>query len=46
MPLIITNIVFDCANPVALASFWAAALGYALRIGADKIGTIFVLANN
>jgi hypothetical protein len=29
MALTITNIVFDCANPAALATFWAAALGYA-----------------
>jgi hypothetical protein len=31
MPLTITNIVFDCANPAALAAFWAAALGYAIN---------------
>jgi predicted enzyme related to lactoylglutathione lyase len=28
MPLTITNIVFDCADPKRLAEFWAAALGY------------------
>jgi len=25
------SIVFDCARPAALARFWAAALGYAVR---------------
>ena len=31
MALTITNIVFDCHDPVQLASFWAAALGYAVN---------------
>jgi len=25
------QIVFDCADPAALAAFWAAALGYELQ---------------
>ena len=29
MALTISNIVFDCADPTRLATFWAAALGYA-----------------
>ena len=31
MALTITNIVFDCHDPTRLASFWAAALGYAVN---------------
>jgi hypothetical protein len=32
MPLTITHIVFDCQDPARLATFWAAALGYATNI--------------
>ena len=28
MPSPISNIVFDCADPMALAEFWATAVGY------------------
>jgi predicted enzyme related to lactoylglutathione lyase len=32
----VRNTTFDCADPAALATFWAAALGYEGTIGTDE----------
>lgn len=38
MTLRLTEIVVDCRNPVALASFWCAALGYhVIRVDDDQV---------
>lgn len=37
----IANVTFDCADPGALAEFWAAALGYRKqKIGADEAALV------
>ncbi len=36
MTLELGNITFDCADPIRVGSFWAAALGYPLADGANE----------
>jgi predicted enzyme related to lactoylglutathione lyase len=36
------ELVFDCADPVRVATFWAAALGYELEEDADETGAFII----